>query len=73
MKKIFILLMMILANVVVFLVDEDIDAYFNGTLVFFNSNNQVVLQWVINNINITTKICGGIFFQKYAILFNLLI
>ena len=43
MKKIFILLMMILANVVVFLVDEDIDAYFNGTLVFFNSNNQVVL------------------------------
>ena len=44
MKKIFILLMMILANVVVFLVDEDIDAYFNGTLVFFNSNNQVVLQ-----------------------------
>ena len=44
MKKIFILLMMILANGVVFLVDEDIDAYFNGTLIFFNSNNQVVLQ-----------------------------
>ena len=34
----------VLANGVVFLVDEDIDAYFNGTLVFFNSNNQIVLQ-----------------------------
>ena len=34
----------VLANGVVFLVDEDIDAYFNGTLIFFNSNNQVVLQ-----------------------------
>ena len=48
MKKIFILLMMILANGVVFLVDEDIDAYFNGTHIFFNSNNQVVLQWIKN-------------------------
>ena len=34
----------VLANGVVFLVDEDIDAYFNGTLVFFNSNNQLVMQ-----------------------------